>query len=289
MLLSLNLSPPKQPPVPQFSANLSLLFPELPFLERFAAAAQAGFTAVECQFPYDWAADDMAQRLRAHGLRMVLHNLPAGDWAGGERGIACHPGRVDEFRAGVAQALAYAQALGVPRLNCLAGIPPAGVSASQAHATLVANLRYAALALQVAGLDLLIEPINTFDVPGFLVNTSAQALAVLDEVACPNAKLQFDLYHAQRMEGELVGTLTRHLVRIGHIQLADNPGRHEPGTGEINFPYVLGALDRLGYRGHVGCEYLPQDASPGGTVAGLGWLRAGCYHQRPGLPAGVCP
>lgn len=230
--------------------------------------------AVECQFPYAWAAQDIAQCLREHGLRMVLHNLPAGDWETGERGIACHPDRVDEFRAGVAQAVTYAQVLGVPRLNCLAGIVPAGVSANQAHTTLVANLRYAAQTLQAVGLEVLVEPINTFDIPGFLISRSTQALALLDEVACPNAKLQFDLYHAQRMEGELAGTLQRHLARIGHIQLADNPGRHEPGTGEIHFPYLMGLLDALGYSGHVGCEYIPQDASPGGTVAGLGWWYA---------------
>lgn len=262
--------------MPALAANLSLLYPDLPFLDRFAAAAHSGFTAVECQFPYAFAADDLAARLKDHALKLVLHNLPAGDWAGGERGIACHPGRVDEFRAGVLQALVYARRLGVPRLNCLAGILPVGVTVEQGRATLVANLRHAAAALQAEGIELVVEPINTFDIPGFFIHRTDQALALLDEVGHPSVKLQYDLYHAQRMEGELAGTLTRYLGRIGHIQLADNPGRHEPGTGEINFRFLLRELDRLGYAGHVGCEYHPADPGPGGTDAGLGWVRDMC-------------
>jgi hydroxypyruvate isomerase len=256
------------------AANLSLLYPELPFLDRFAVAARSGFRAVEFQFPYAFAVADIAQRLKAHRVQLVLHNLPAGDWAAGERGIACHPERVDEFRAGVQQALAYARVLGTPRMNCLAGIWPAGVSREAVQATLVANLRHAATALQAAGIALLVEPINTFDIPGFFVHRTDQALALLDEVGHPNVKLQYDMYHAQRMEGELAGTLARHLGRIGHIQLADNPGRHEPGTGEINFRFLLRELDRLGYTGHVGCEYIPADTAPGGTDAGLAWVSA---------------
>ncbi len=260
--------------MPALAANLSLLYPDVPFLDRFAAAARSGFRAVEFQFPYAFDAQDMAARLRAHRLQLVLHNLPAGDWAAGERGIACHPDRVGEFRAGVQLALDYARALGTPRMNCLAGIRPAGVSQEAAQATLVDNLRHAATALQAEGIELLLEPINTFDVPGFFIHRTDQALALLDEVNHPNVKLQFDLYHAQRMEGNLVHTLRTHWRRMGHIQLADSPDRHEPGTGEINFPYVLQELDRLGYTGHVGCEYLPANAGPGGTDAGLGWAAA---------------
>ncbi len=268
--------PPRLPlrPMPRFSANLSMLFCGHAFLVRFAAAAQAGFSAVEVQFPYAFAAADIRQRLADNGLHMVLHNLPAGDWGAGERGIACHPDRVQEFRRGVEQAITYAQVLGVPQLNCLAGIAPVGVPQAQVHDTLVANLAYAASALKAHGLRLLLEPINTFDIPGFFVSRTHQALAILDQVGADNAFVQYDIYHAQRMEGELAATLQRCLPRIGHIQLADNPGRHEPGTGEINFPYLLGRLDAWGYAGCVGCEYHPLDGSLHGTEAGLGWMAA---------------
>ena len=253
--------------MPRFAANLSMLFTELPFLDRFEAAAQAGFEAVEFLFPYAWPAAEIRQKLDDHGLQLVLHNLPAGDWDAGERGIACHPDRIDEFRTGVAQAIAYAQVLGVGQLNCLAGKAPAGVADALLHQTLVANLRFAAQALQAAGLKLLIEPVNTFDIPGFYVNRTAQALALIDEVGAGNLYLQYDLYHAQRMEGELANTLQQHLARIGHIQLADNPGRHEPGTGEINYPFLFRHLASIGYSGWVGCEYKPATT----TQAGLGW------------------
>jgi len=260
--------------MPKLAANLSMLFTELPFLDRFAAAARAGFRAVEFLFPYDHEAAEVAARLRDNGLQLVLHNLPAGDWAAGERGIACHPGRVEEFQAGVRRALDYARVLRTPRINCLAGIVPAGVSADQARATLVANLRHAAQALKAEGIPLLLEPINSFDIPGFLVNRTAQALSILDEVGSDNLFLQYDIYHAQRMEGELGQTLRTQFARIGHVQLADNPGRNEPGTGEINYRYLFGLLDELGYQGHVGCEYKPRQAGPGGTEAGLGWVAA---------------
>ncbi len=253
--------------MPKFAANLSMLFTELPFLDRFEAAAQAGFDAVEFLFPYAWEPEQIKQRLDAHGLQLVLHNLPAGNFDAGERGIACHPGRVDEFRAGVAQALRYAQVLGVPQLNCLAGIAPAGVADAVLHQTLVGNLAYAAAALGKAGLKLLIEPINTFDIPGFYVNRTAQAAAILAEVGAGNGYIQYDIYHAQRMEGELAGTLQKYLPQIAHIQLADNPGRHEPGSGEINYPFLFSHLDRIGYTGWVGCEYKPGTT----TQAGLGW------------------
>lgn len=253
--------------MPKFAANLSMLFTELAFLDRFEAAAQADFKAVEFLFPYAWPAEQIKQRLDNHGLTLVLHNLPAGNWDAGERGLACHPDRVDEFRAGVATAIAYAKVLGVGQLNCLAGIAPAGVSDAVLHQTLVGNLAYAAQELKQAGLRLLIEPINTFDIPGFYVSGTAQAVALLDEVGADNAFVQYDVYHAQRMEGELAATLQKQLARIGHIQLADNPGRHEPGTGEINYAFLFAHLDCIGYDGWVGCEYKPATT----TQAGLGW------------------
>ncbi len=253
----------------KFAANLAMLFTELPFLDRFEAAAKAGFKAVEFLFPYAWTAEEIKQRLDDNGLTLVLHNLPAGDWDAGERGIACHPDRVEEFRAGVVKAVAYAKVLGVGQLNCLAGKAPAGVSDPVLHQTLVDNLKFAANALQTAGLRLLIEPINSFDIPGFYLNFTSQALAILDEVGADNAFVQYDIYHAQRMEGELAATMQKHLARIGHIQLADNPGRNEPGTGEINYPFLFKHLERIGYSGWIGCEYKPATT----TQAGLGWLQ----------------
>jgi hydroxypyruvate isomerase len=253
--------------MPRFCANLSVLFNEVDFLDRFALAATAGFEAVEFQLPYVFEAQDIQQRLRSHGLIAVLHNLPAGDWQAGERGIACHPERVDEFRAGVAQAIHYAQVLGVPQLNCLAGKAPVGVAQEVLRRTLVENLRYAAQKLQGAGLKLLVEPINTFDIPGFYLNRTSQAISILDEVGASNAYVQYDIYHAQRMEGELAATVQTCLSRIAHIQVADNPGRHEPGSGEINFSYLFAHLDRIGYTGWVGCEYHPATD----TASGLVW------------------
>ena len=253
--------------MPRFAANLTMLFTEVPFLDRFERAARAGFQAVEFLFPYAFAAEEIRRRLDAHQLQLVLHNLPAGDWDAGERGIACLPDRVEEFRAGVATAIAYAKALGVTQLNCLAGKAPAGADPALLQHTLVDNLRFAAAALREAGLKLLLEPINTVDIPGFFVNRTAQALAILDEVGADNLYLQYDLYHAQRMEGELAATLEKHLPRIAHVQLADNPGRHEPGTGEINYPFLFAHLDRIGYRGWIGCEYKPATT----TEAGLHW------------------
>ena len=263
--------------MPKLAANLSLLFADMPFLDRFEAAARAGFRAVEFQFPYDVPAEDIRSRLTAHGLTLVLHNLPAGNWAAGDRGIACHPARVAEFRQGVDLALAYARVLDTPRLNALAGIRPEGVTDQAARETLVANLAYAADRLAAQGIQLLMEPINTFDVPGFWVHRTAQALSIVHEVhalGCPNLHLQSDLYHAQRMEGELTATLKAAWPHVAHIQLADNPGRHEPGTGEINVRFLMDRLDEWGYTGFVGCEYNPLDTRPGGTAAGLGWVAA---------------
>jgi hydroxypyruvate isomerase len=256
--------------MPQFAANLTMLFNEVPFLDRFEHAARAGFDAVEFLFPYAYPAQEIKQRLDANGLRLVLHNLPAGDWDAGERGIGCLPERADEFRDGVLRAIEYAGALGVKQLNCLAGKAPAGADEALLRKTFVANLRHAAGALKKAGIRLLIEPINTHDIPGFYLSRSAQALSIIDEVDSDNLFLQYDIYHAQRMEGELAATLEKHLARIAHVQLADNPGRHEPGTGEINYPFLFAHLDRIGYRGHVGCEYKPATT----TEAGLGWLKA---------------
>lgn len=254
--------------MPRFAANLSTLFTDAPLIERFGRAARAGFAAVELQFPYELPAAAIREQLDRHGLEMVLHNLPAGDFAAGDRGIACDPARVAEFRAGVPRAIDYARTLGVPRLNCLAGKMPAGVDEAALRRTFVANLRFAAAALADAGLVLLVEPINRFDVPGFYVHRTLQAIELLDEAGAANAFVQYDVYHAQRSEGELAGTLERCLARIGHVQIADNPGRHEPGSGEIHWPFLFAHLDRIGYAGWVGCEYFPAAR----TEDGLGWL-----------------
>ena len=256
--------------MPKFAANLSMMFTEVDFLDRFQAAAEAGFEGVEYLFPYDYTAAEIKERLLANGLTQVLHNLPAGDWAAGERGIACHPDRVEEFRIGVDRAIEYATALGCKQVNCLAGIKPQGVSDEEARSTLIENLRYAAEKLKSVCVLLLAEPINTRDIPGFFLNRTEQALALFDEVGSDNLKLQYDIYHMQIMEGDLAPTIEKHLGRIAHVQLADNPGRHEPGTGEINYPFLFSQLDRLGYDGWVGCEYKPKTS----TSEGLVWLEA---------------
>jgi len=255
--------------MPKFAANLTMLFNEVPFLDRFERAAKAGFDAVEFLFPYAYPAHEIKSRLEANGLQLVLHNLPAGDWDAGERGIGCLPDRVDEFRAGVAKAIDYAGALGVKQVNCLAGKAPLGAGETTLRQTFVANLQYAAGALQKAGIRLLIEPINTYDIAGFYLCRTAQALSIIGDAGSDNLYLQYDIYHAQRMEGELAATLSKHLARIAHVQIADNPGRNEPGTGEINYPFLFAHLDRIGYGGWVGCEYKPAAA----TEAGLGWLQ----------------
>jgi hydroxypyruvate isomerase len=256
--------------MPKFAANLSMLFTELPFIERFAAAKSAGFEAVEYLFPYAWDKKELAAALKTNGLIQVLHNLPAGNWEAGDRGVACDPARVAEFRASVPQGIEYATALGCPQINCLAGKLPAGVNPETARSTLIANLKFAAAGLKKANLKLLMEPINYFDIPGFFVNRTDQALAILDDVGSDNLFVQYDIYHAQRMEGELGNNLKNHLARIGHIQLADNPGRHEPGTGEINYSWLFKHLDAIGYTGWIGCEYKPKT----NTVDGLGWIKA---------------
>jgi len=252
----------------KLAANLTMLFNEADFLDRFGHAARAGFRGVEFLFPYAHAAEEIADRLDAWRLKLVLHNLPAGDWAAGERGIACHPGRETEFQDGVGKAIGYAKVLGVKQLNCLAGIVPQGVTREAAHATLVSNLKFAADRLQREDIRLLVEPINIFDIPGFFLRGTRQALDIIGETGSDNLFLQYDIYHMQRMEGELAATIKANLRLIGHIQLADNPGRGEPGTGEINYRYLLAMLDEIGYTGWVGCEYKPQT----GTGQGLGWI-----------------
>lgn len=255
--------------MPRFAANLSYLFTEAPFVERFRLAADAGFHAVEFHFPYAWEQAALAEATRRAGVEVVLFNLYPGDWQQGDRGIACDPLRIDEFRASLAGSIEYARALGCPRMNCLSGVVPAGVPQAVAHQTYVGNLRHAAAELARAGLTLLIEPINTRSIPGNFLNTSAQAIAIMDEVAAPNLRLQYDLFHMQIMEGDLAMTMQRLLPHIGHLQIADVPGRHEPGTGEINFPFLFDWMDRIGYTGWVGCEYAPA----GRTEHGLEWIR----------------
>jgi hydroxypyruvate isomerase len=255
--------------MPRFAANLTMLFNEVPFTERFAAAARAGFSGVEYLFPYDFEAALLADQLRQHRLTQVLHNLPAGNWAAGERGIACLPDRVDEFADGVERALRYATALSCEQLNCLAGVQPPGVDPVKARSTFVSNVRLAARQLKSAGIRLLIEPINTRDIPNFFLNRTAQALAIIDEVGADNLFLQYDIYHMQIMEGDLSATLKRHLGQIRHIQIADPPARNEPGTGEINFKNLFTLIDKEGYTGWIGCEYKPA----GKTEDGLGWMK----------------
>ncbi|BDT75302.1 hydroxypyruvate isomerase [Polynucleobacter sp. KF022] len=256
--------------MPQFAANLTMLFNEHSFMDRFEKAAESGFKAVEFLFPYAYKAGEIRQKLDQNNLRLVLHNLPAGDWDEGERGIACLPDRMDEFKASVAKAIEYAKVLGVGQLNCLAGKAPAGLSQELLQATLIANLRYAAAELKKVNIKLLIEPINTFDIPGFYLSKTQQALEILNEVGVDNVYIQYDIYHAQRMEGELSKTLEKNISRIAHIQLADNPGRHEPGTGEINYAYLFKLIDRIGYQGWIGCEYKPATQ----TQSGLDWIKS---------------
>ncbi|WP_291008848.1 2-oxo-tetronate isomerase [Hydrogenophaga sp.] len=255
--------------MPRFAANLSMMYTEVPFLDRFAAAAADGFDAVEYLFPYDFQPAEIDARLQEHGLTQALFNLPPGDWTAGERGMACHPGREAEFAASVAKALTYAQATGCRRLHAMAGLKPAGASEAQLRATYVANLSAAADRLAPHGITLLIEPINTRDMPGYHLNWQQQAHDVLAEVGAPNLKVQMDFYHCQIMEGDLSMRLKKHFGGVGHIQIAGVPDRHEPDGGEVNHEHLFTQLDTLGYPGWVGCEYRPK----AGTSEGLGWLR----------------
>ena len=254
--------------MPIFSANITMMFQEVPFMERFAAAAKAGFKAVEFMFPYEYPVADLQKVLKENDLKLVLFNLPAGNWAAGDRGIAVDPSRQSEFQAGVQKAAEYAKALGVPQVNCLVGKKMADVSVAEQRRVLVENLRFAAELLAKAGVKLLVEHLNNRDMPGFTLTTTAQVLEVLDEVAHANAYLQYDVYHAQRMEGELANIYRTNKARISHIQIADNPGRHQPGSGEINYPWLIGDLMASGYAGYLGLEYIPTPDS----VQSLAWV-----------------
>jgi len=262
--------------VPKFAANLSMMYVEHPFLDRFAAAAADGFQAVEFLFPYEWPAETLAALLARSALQQVLFNAPPGDFANGERGIACLPGREAEFRSGVERALEYAAALRCPRLHLMAGLVPASTTREALRPTYLANLAWAARKAADAHVDVLIEPINTRDIPGFFLNRQAEAHAIVAEVGAPNLKVQMDLYHCQIVEGDVATKLRSYLPggRVGHLQIAGVPERHEPDLGEVNYDYLFGVIDALGYDGWIGCEYRPAAA----TSSGLGWLRR--YRQR---------
>jgi hydroxypyruvate isomerase len=267
--------------MPRFAANLSMLYPELEFLDRFEAAARDGFEGVEYLFPYAWEPREIAARLRGNGLQQVLFNTAPGNWDGGERGLACIPGREAEFGKAVEQALAYAQALDCPRIHAMAGLVPAGSSREAVRATYVANLRQAAAVAARQGVDLLLEPINTRDIPGFFLNRQDDAHRLVEEIGASNVKVQFDLYHCQVVEGDVAMKIRQYLPsgRVGHFQIAGVPQRHEPDLGELNYPYLFGVIDEVAaqchWQGWVGCEYRPaRGTQAGGTSAGLGWMQA---------------
>ena len=262
--------------MPKFAANLTMLFTERPFLERFAAAKAAGFTGVEYLFPYEFEKAVLREKLLQHGLSQVLHNLPAGNWGAGERGIAILPNRIKEFRDGVKRAIDYAKALDCRQLNCLAGIAPAAANAAELRDVFVDNLGFAANALADHGIRLLIEPINTRDIPGFFLSGTGQARDIIADVGSDNLFIQYDIYHMQIMEGDLAPTMKKHLDRIAHVQLADNPGRNEPGTGEINFDFLFRYLDDLGYAGWIGCEYKPKTTASEGLDWCAAWMAHAC-------------
>jgi len=254
--------------MPKFAANLSMMFGEHDFLDRFQAAAEAGFKGVEYLFPYDYDKADLAERLSTHGLTQVLFNLPAGDWGAGERGLACLPERKGQFQESVGLAIDYAKSLDCKMVHSMAGLAPDGADPLALRQCYLENLRFAAQATKEAGFSLLIEPINNHDIPSYFLNYSAQALETIDEVGADNLFLQYDIYHMQIMEGDLAPTIEANLSRIAHMQLADTPGRHEPGTGEINYPFLFDHIDRIGYTGWIGCEYKPA----GTTAEGLDWF-----------------
>jgi hydroxypyruvate isomerase len=255
--------------MPKFAANLSFLFTDHAFRDRFHRAAAAGFSGVEYLFPYDWPANDVAEWLEAANVEQVLFNLPPGDWANGERGLACLPERQGEFAESVEHALNYAMVLDCERVHCMAGLRPWGVAEADLEAIYIANLRHAADRFATIGATVMVEPINSrIDMPGYWLDDIDKALRLIESIDRSNVRLQLDLYHAQIIQGDLARTVEENIGQIGHIQIADNPGRHEPGTGEIHYPYLFSLLDRLGYTGWVGCEYKPLST----TEAGLGWL-----------------
>ncbi|NMM15184.1 MAG: hydroxypyruvate isomerase family protein [Rhodoferax sp.] len=262
--------------MPKFAANLSMLYPEFDFLDRFEAAAKDGFKAVEYLFPYAFESREIAERLKAHGLQQVLFNAPPGDWDAGERGLACLPGREAEFRAGIGKALDYAVALDCPRIHVMAGLLPAGTAHETLYPTYISQLRWAAAEAAKQGIDVLIEPINTRDIARFYLNRQDHAHQVLADVGAANLKVQMDLYHCQVVEGDVAMKLRQYLPtgRVGHIQIAGVPQRHEPDLGELNYAYLFSVLDELGYDGWIGCEYRPaRGTQTGGTSAGLDWLK----------------
>jgi hydroxypyruvate isomerase len=262
--------------MPKFAANLSMLYPELDFLDRFAAAARDGFKAVEYLFPYAFEAREIAARLQDNGLQQVLFNAPPGDWDGGERGLACLPERGAEFCAGIGKALEYADALDCPRIHVMAGLVPDGSARETLYPSYIHQLRWASLEAAKQDIDVLVEPINTRDIPAFFLNRQDQAHQAIEDVGVSNLKVQMDLYHCQIVEGDVAMKLRRYLPtgNVGHIQIAGVPERHEPDVGELNYPYLFALLDELGYGGWVGCEYRPREGmQPGGTSAGLAWLR----------------
>ena len=270
--------------MPRFAANLSMMYAELAFLDRFAAAAADGFDAVEYLFPYDFERTVLAEHLRDNSLTQALFNAPPGNFEAGERGLACLPDRVQEFRQGFVElALPYAQTLGCQRVHVMAGLAPVGAAREALTACYLDNLAWAADQAARQGVAVLIEPINTRDIPGYFLNRQGEAHAVVQQIAVPNLQVQMDLYHCQIVEGDLAMKLRQYLPgtgpatrpsRVGHIQIAGVPERHEPDLGELQYPYLLDLIDALGYTGFVGCEYRPRDTGPGGTSAGLGWLRA---------------
>jgi hydroxypyruvate isomerase len=251
--------------MPKLAANVSMMFTEIDFLDRFAAAKKHGFKGVEFLFPYAYPKEQVAEKLRQNGLILALHNMPPGNWDKGERGLACLPDRVSEFRDGVGTAIDYAKTL----IHCMAGLVPRGVPAEKLRETYIENVRFAADQAKEAGLTVVLEAINTRDIPGFYLNYSRQAFELIDAIQRDNVAFQYDIYHMQIMEGDLARTIEANLPRIAHMQLADNPGRNEPGTGEINYKFLFGHIDRIGYQGWIGCEYKPK----GNTEAGLGWLK----------------
>jgi len=253
----------------KFSANLTIMFNEVDFLDRFAAAAKAGFKAVEFLLPYPYDRNQLADIVRTNDLQVVLFNMPAGDWNAGDRGMACDPARVSAFQEGMGQAIDYARALSCKQIHCMAGLRPRGASEEKMRETYIANLQFAGRELAKQGLKLLIEAINTRDMPGFYLNTSRQAFDIMRDANVPNLYFQYDIYHMQIMEGDLSPTIEKNLAKIGHMQLADTPGRHEPGTGEINYTFLFQHIDQIGYEGWIGCEYRPATT----TEAGLGWIK----------------